>query len=527
MSLLRTGLATAESSIQAIYSLLPQNSPGVCDVMPALISSRRSTLTWWRRPIVLLALVALVHGSAPLILMGSRWGFGIDETVYLSQINAHVPASLFSAPRARGTTLVAAPVTLLTSSVSAVRIWLAMLSAACLFLAYRPWLRARPGYVAPIAAALFSTIWSAAYYAFGAMPNEWVAFALVAASGYTLLFLRQGRHRQLIWIGSAMAITALFRPSDAGFAALGLIVAGVLIESPVRLRVYAVSAVVLGVVLGTAEWVIEAWIRFGGITARIHGAQADQGGGGLRFSGLAQARTLAGPLLCRGNCTAHASIVFWFWWFAGGALIVIALVFARRRLRRGDELLPFVVGLATAAQYILTVSYSAPRFLIPTYALLALPCAAGLAGLRRRVPAGRPRVLLASALAFSLAVHVAIQADVIVRHLMPPIARYDYKVSADAASLHALGVRGPCIVLGQPTWNAALAYSARCTNEPTSGPAVLRAITAGSRVVWLGPGPPPTKYGTHTRRVSLPGSVPGRTFVAYLILGRAAQQPPG
>lgn len=489
---------------------------------PAPTHSDAIARPWWRRPIALLALVALLHGLVPLVLMGSHWGFGIDETVYLSQINAHVPASLFSAPRARGTTLVAAPVTSLISSVSAVRIWLAMLSALSLFLAYRPWVRVCSGYVAPIAAMLFSTIWSAAYYAFEAMPNEWVAFAVVAASGHTLLFLRDRRFRDLTWIVSAMAVAALFRPSDGGFAALGLIVSCVVITGSLKHRMYAVCAVVLGTVLGTAEWVIEAWTRFGGVTARIHGAQAEQGGGGLRFSGLAQVRALAGPLLCRDTCTADASIVFWFWWVVGGVLVLAALLFSRRQLRHGAELLPLIVGLTTAAQYVLTVSYAAPRFLIPTYALLALPCAAGVVGLHSCIRAGRPRTVLAGALAVSLSVHIAIQADVIVRHIMPPIAGFDRKMSADAARLHALGVRGRCIVLGEPAWNSALAYSARCSNVPNTGPAVRRAIAAGAHVVWLGPGPPPAEYGTNTRRVRLPASSPGSTFVAYLVFGAPA-----
>ena len=480
---------------------------------------------WWRRPIVLLAAVAVFHGVIPLLVLGAHQGFGIDESVYLSQINAHVPAGVFSAPRARGTTLVAAPITLLTNSVVAVRVWLAVLSAVCLFLAYRPWLRLRPGAGVPTAALLFSSIWSVVYYSFEAMPNEWVAFAVLAATGYTLQFMRDGRYRRLIWVGLALAVTALFRPSDAGFAALGLGVACVLVDAPVRRRVWAVAVVAVGTAVGTAEWVIEARSSFGGTVARIHAAQAEQGGGGLRFSGLAQVRTLAGPLLCRSGCTASASFVFWLWWVVGGVLLVLAVAFGRRRWRLGDELFPLVVGLATAAQYLLTVAYAAPRFLIPTYALLALPCASAVVGLLTRVGLGggvrrpRARLVLTGAVVAALGAQLAVQGDVLVNHIKPATASYNTWMNADAARLEALGVRAPCILLGQPAWNQALAYRAGCTNTPNRTLAVQRAIARGTHVVWLGPGAPPARYAAISRRVRLPAQTPHTTFRAYLILG--------
>ena len=469
----------------------------------------------------LLVLVAVLHGLVPLVLLGVHWGFGVDETVYLSQLNAHVPASLFSAPRARGTTFVAAPVTLLVHSVAAVRLWLAALSAVCLYLAYRCWLRILPGMIVPLAALLFSSIWSVAYYSFEAMPNEWVAFALVAASGYTLQYLRDGRRSQAAVVVVMVAIVALFRPSDAGFAAVGLIAACVVVRVPLRLRLVAAGAAVGGVVLGSAEWVIEAYTSYGGLGARIHAAQAEQGGGGLRFSGLAQGRTLAGPLLCRAGCSAHVSFVFWAWWLVAGVLLVLALVFARGRSRRGAEFLPLLVGLAVGAQYILTVDYAAPRFLIPTYALLALPCAAGVVGLRDRITGRRTRIVLTGALATAMTIQLVVQADVIVRHIKPSMTAFTRQMYADADRLHAIGVRAPCIVLGLPTRNAAIAFTTGCSNVPNRTVAVRHAIAHGVAVAWIGTGAPPRPYGVVTRRARLAAGRPGHPFVAYVYLRRS------
>ena len=44
-----------------------------------------------------------------------------------------------------------------------------------------------------------------------------------------------------------------------------------------------------------------------------------------------------------------------------------------------SALLPAACGLCVAAQYLFMIDYAAPRFLLPAYALLAIPAADGLA----------------------------------------------------------------------------------------------------------------------------------------------------
>jgi hypothetical protein len=471
---------------------------------------------WRQRSIAMLAAVAVVHAVMPLALLGPHWGLGIDESIYLSQINAHVPAGLFSAPRARGITFLAAPVTALTDSTAALRVWLSVLSAIGLFTAYRPWLRVYGGPVVAIAALLFSSIWSVAYYGFEAMPNEWVAFAVLAAAGHLTVFLRDARGGHLVWLAIAMAVAALLRPSDAGFAAVGLVAACVLIRAPRRLRLRGGLTALAGVGLGTAEWVVEAYTRFGGLDARVHAAQAEQGGGGLTFSGLAQARSLAGPLLCRAGCHADAALVFRLWWIAGAVLILMAVWLGRRRFGQGPDLIVLLVALTGAAQYLFTVGYAAPRFLIPSYALLALPCASAATQLRARASRGRPRIALTGALVGALLAHAFVQVDVVLADVKPPAARFSRQVQADAAALHKLGVRTPCIVLGQPSWNEALAYAARCRNVPRTAATVQELRARGSYVVWLGPSAPPARYGASWRQIALPGPSSTVTQMAYL-----------
>ena len=122
-----------------------------------------------------------------------------------------------------------------------------------------------------------------------------------------------------------------------------------------------------GTALGVAEWVIEAYTSYGGLHARLHAAEAEQGGSGLYFSLGAQSRVLAGPLLCRTGCHASAAIAYRLWWVAAALLVVVALATIRRR-RPLLDLAPIALGVVTAAQYVFTVGYAAPRFLIPSYA---------------------------------------------------------------------------------------------------------------------------------------------------------------
>jgi hypothetical protein len=463
----------------------------------------------WRRPGTLLAAVAVLHALSPLVILGVHWGFGIDETVYLSQLNAYVPAGLFSAPRARGTTLIAAPVTLLTSSVAAVRVWVAALAGLALYLSYRPWLRLRDGHIVPLAALLFSTLWMVIYYAFELMPNEWDALATLAACGYLLLYLRDGRRRHVWAVAALMACVALFRPSDAAYAGAALCVCCVFLRTPVRRRTAAAAAVALGAAAGAAEWVIEAYTSYGGLAARISAAQNENGGGGLHFAGLDQARTLAGPLLCRAGCHAHAAVIFQLWWVALAALLVVAVVTVRERtLVR----VPLAVGLAAAAQYVFTVPYSAPRFLIPAYALLSIPCALGLMCILRAATGSARRRRVAAALAVGLVAHTALQVGVIAKAIAPGVRRGDQHAAAEARQLAYLGVRPPCLVLGEPTDNERLAYLMRCANVPRNGVAVRDEIEDGTHVVWLSSKRPPRVYGADWARDTLARS--GRIYLS-------------
>ena len=180
------------------------------------------------------------------------------------------------------------------------------------------------------------------------------------------------------------------RPGDAVFLAAPLVVAALAVAHWRRWQLAA--AIVAGLVVGSLEWVVEAYVRVGGVFARLHAATAEQGGFGLHLGILAQLRALNGPVQCR-PCTIpwqHPQLSVW--WLALPALVALGLFAARRAGRLESGLLTAVCGLVVAVQYLFLIDYGDPRFLIPAYALLAVPVADALAWLLTEV---RPDVRLA------------------------------------------------------------------------------------------------------------------------------------
>jgi hypothetical protein len=421
----------------------------------------------WRRlvaPGSLLVAVCVLHAISSIAVMGAHYGLGWDEAVYLSQINGHVPAGLFTAPRSRGMTLVGAPVTLLTSSLVALRVWLSLVTAVFMYLGFRLWLRLVDGYVVPLAALLFSLLWTTVYYGFQAMPNLYVALAAVPLTALLVAYLRDpSRRSRLVWVVVCMGALALIRPSDALYIAVALVIALLAFRTVSRrVRLMLAGAVVAGFVAGSLEWFIEAYVRFGDPMRRLQLAQKEQGGGGLHFSLPAQLHTLAGPPLCRGGC--HPSTPGWamVWWFALPLLGVTGVLLARRGQRSAYGL-AIVVGMAVAAEYVLTMSYSAPRFLTPVYAMLLIPAAAGLIGLARRAgPRLRPAALAVVALAV-LAQGVG-QVAIVRRYVVPSDHAQLATYSSIARALRAFAAGRRCLVEGVGA--AAVAYDAQCRSLP-------------------------------------------------------------
>lgn len=460
-----------------------------------------------------------------IVLPGSPLGW--DETVYFSQVSPDRPSAFFSAPRARGISYLVAPVAVLTTSTEALRAYLALLSGGALFLAFAAWRRLLPPALLAGAAALFASLWITQYYGPQAMPNLWVAFAALAGTGCFLRVVRPVPDRwgvrvpagpgMYAGIAAAVAFAALMRPTDAAWLALPLAGAALTIRPWRRPVVLALLAA--GLVVGSLPWIAEAYLHYGGLSARLHRASEIQGGMGLHMAVDDQIRSLQGRSLCRPCNVPWSHPLTGVWWFllpllaAGGALAGV------RARRTAVLLLPVLAGLSLSVPYLFLIDYAAPRFLLPTYALLSLPvaycCYRIVAGVR---PRWRP--VTGGLLVTALALHVAAQYGVLQDVASRARAARDGQERATAA-LNAAGLRPPCTVSGEHA--VQMGWSLGCASRQVSGhdesitPAGLLAVAEDLPAAFLVAGSRPVPdYVRQWRTVPLPKVWGLRDYRAYV-----------
>ncbi|MEV6838432.1 hypothetical protein AB0N17_28650 [Streptomyces sp. NPDC051133] len=408
-----------------------------------------------------LAAVAAAFTLAQLLLVRPGMGLGWDETVYVSQVSAHAPAAFFSAPRARGVSLLVAPVASWSSSTALLRIYLALLSGLALFLALRTWRGLLPARVLALAGALFASLWVTLFYGPQAMPNYWVAVGALATVACFLRTRAHPRDRAAVWgLAAGAALMAWMRPVDAVWTVLPLLALGLLG------RAWRTLAVLLGgLAAGAVEWVVEACTSYGGLARRLSAGSAIQGGLGWHLAVVDQLRSLGGRALCR-PCTGDLpNPAVTVWWYVLPPLAALGLTVAVRARRTAATALPLACAATAAFPYLFLIGYAAPRFLLPAYALLVLPVAGALAHL---VTASRPsrRPVVVTLVCLGLAAHLVVQLAVLV-HLVRGTTAAHRVWSRTAAELHRLGVRPPCLVTGNEA--IPVAFYAGCSSAATTG----------------------------------------------------------
>lgn len=469
----------------------------VSALAPASVSRRLSRLPapgsmWWP------AGVAAAFTASQLLFVSPHMGLSWDETVYVSQFSAHAPAAYFDPARARGVPLLVAPVVVFTSSIVVLRVYLALASGAALAGALWAWRPLRPAWVLALAGVSFGGLWVAQYYGPQAMPDEWVALSCLAAVGF---FLRaasgHGWRGPLAGLTLCLAAATLFRPGDAVFIAVPLALAVPAIAEWRRWQLLA--CVAAGLIAGGAEWVIEAYLRFGGVMARLHAAGAEQGGLGLHLGIWDELKAVNGPTLCRPCTVGWRYPELSLWWLALPALVALGLAGARRAGTLRSSALAAACGLAAGMQYLFLVGYGAPRFLLPMYALLAIPVADGLGWL---VSSDRPerREVALPAVAALLIMQVLVQ-HVVLDHEAGGTVVFHQDYSRAVADLSHLGLRPPCLVKGEQ--DIPIAFYAGCA----SAPRVSAGLAGDRRVVVLEhPGHRAPRYARRWLRRRLAGT---------------------
>jgi hypothetical protein len=448
-----------------------------------------------------LALVAVGIGSLLLQLFLVGWHFGLshDESVYLSQVDPHVPNFAWHAWRAWGLAVLMAPVAVFSPGIAAIRVYVSVLTAVGLVLAFWPWLRVLRSPAVPLAALLFATGWVSVYFGNDVQPNFYVALGAVATVGLFLRVSSLGSTRPalrlFVALGVAVFIVALVRPSDSVLLVGPLVVLALLRRAPRWPS--TVAPLVAGVILGWVPWVIEAYLRFGGPVHRLHLSNAQDAVGGLHLNVRTASfylRMLDGPFYGYRDARSGPLGGYPALWLVvvgiGLALAAYGVVVALRVHQLFPVAAPVLVAASFATFYVFLLTYGAPRFLLPIFALLSIPVATGLVALARtstRLVAASAATLAVTALVAS---NVGVQLASARQHVVHDEGfRTEFLRAGD--DIRRLDLRHPCLLLGaldpQPT-----AYYARCQGGVPDLGAVLisQAMSGRARgmtVVVIGP----------------------------------------
>jgi hypothetical protein len=424
--------------------------------------------------LVLVAAAFVLTELSPGLL---RLGLGTDEMTYIAQTSLHSSGVVLPPVHGRGPALLAAPITLFTTSIVALRLWMAMLSGIGLLLGLLAWRGLRRAWVIAVAGGILGCLGIAQMMGVQVMPDWWEALIGLAATG---LFLQAvtGRMRQKVVLpllaGSVFGLI-LLRPEDAAFLMLPLVIA-IFVHPPWRSRPIAL-AIGAGIAAGLVEWTVEAFIFFGGPLGRLHMMHQEPPRFGFYFTLPYQLQVLNGPWYCKpGQCHSWQYPWLTVWWVAFVALIVVGLIWARRKGLLANSLMAVLPALSVLAGYTLFVPYAAPRYLLPVVALLAIPAADGiarLAAVRRWRRAGRAAVcafLLFGGVSEHFVGHSMISAEDAGRPT----------VITQADILRDLGVHPPCGLI-----STSLAYYLGCA-APWEGeplPEFLR-LQPGGHAGW-------------------------------------------
>ncbi|WP_246530651.1 hypothetical protein [Streptomyces bathyalis] len=417
------------------------------------------------RPLLHLGAVAALYTLLQILLVLPGTGLGWDESVYISQVDDQDPVAYFSAPRARGISYLVAPIVSFTSSTTVLRVCLAVLSGATLLAALWVWRRLLPLPVLTWGGALFAGLWVTLYYGPQAMPNLWCAFGSLAAVGCFLRCARgEDNRRILLGLGASVGVVALMRPPDAAWLVLALGAAALVVRDWRRPVLFA--ALASGALLGAAPWIIEAYTAYGGLFARLHQGSEIQGGMGWNIAIGDHVRALQGRMLCRPCDMAWEEPQTAVWWFALPVLAVAGLVAAVRAGRRDTAVLATVTAVVLALPYLFLMGYAAPRFLLPSYALIALPVGECVRRAFAQGPNGPRPLLLILVPALLLGGHFGVQYQV-----LGSVLERNYtmtgRLTEAADAMHRLGLRAPCTVTGPLA--VPMAHYAGCTSLQSNG----------------------------------------------------------
>lgn len=388
-----------------------------------------------------LFLVSAAFLAAELTPMLLRMPLGADEITYIARTSVHSSGISLPPVHGQGAGLLAAPVTLFTDSLTAIRAWMSVLSAVGLLLSMLCWRGLRPMWVLALGELILASLAITQNSGVQVYPDWWGCLAVLALTG---LFLQavNGTMRDRVVLPLIAFVSfgiVLLRPQNIVFL-MGPVILAVLLVRRWR-KIKIMVAMVVGIALGSAEWALGAYLWFGGLLERVHLAGQEPPALSIYNALGTQLRALNGPWYCiPPHCTGWASPGETPWWVAFAAVATAGLVIGwRQRWMRASTVLAAGTAAWVFLLYAFLVPFGAPRYILPSLALMAILSADAIAW---AVTEGRWRktaVVLSCVFILSgmVSQRVILQRQV-------SLQNWSRNYVQQAAELKKLGVRPPC-----------------------------------------------------------------------------------
>jgi hypothetical protein len=434
----------------------------------AVVAGRPARRPLGRDSVLWLAVVAAAFLVAELTPALLRMPLGTDEITYIARTSVRVSGVMLPPVHGQGAGLLAAPVTLLTDSLLAIRIWMALLSAVGLFLGMLCWRGLRPIWVLALAGLILASLAITQDSGVQIYPDWWGALGVLALTGLLLHAVSGSMRSRVVLplIAVASFVIVVMRPQNLVFIMGPAVLAAVVVPRWRQPRILAAMAA--GTALGFLEWVIGAYVWWGGLAERLR--EAGQEPPTLRpyFSLGTQVKVLSGPWYCIPPKGCQGWDMPWesVWWFVFLGVSILGVVVTWRTAARASAVLAAGTAVWVIAFYTFLVPFGAPRYLSPSLALMSILAADAVAWL---VTKARWRTAgVAFACVFLLS--GIISQRFVVQHLAAA-ENSGRPFLSKADQLRNLGVRPPCAVD-----STAVAYYLGCT-APWDGESMRELLT--------------------------------------------------
>ena len=428
---------------------------------PAIAAGRPARRRLGRESPVWLIVVAAAFLAAELTPALLRLPLGADEITYIARTSVRVSGVMLPPVHGQGAGLLAAPVTLFTDSLTVIRVWMSVLSAVGLFLGLLSWRGLRPMWVLALAGLILASLAITQDSGVQIYPDWWGALGVLALTG---LFLQAvGRRLRprlaLPLIAVASLVIVLMRPQNIVFIMGPAILAAIVVPRWRDRRILVAMAV--GTALGCLEWLIGAYVWYGGLGTRLHEAGQEPPAFSLYFSLGTQAKVLSGPWYCMppGGCHGWTMPGEVAWWVVFLGVVILGLCVTWRTAARASAVLAAATAVWVFALYSFLVPFGAPRYILPALALMSILAADAVAWLVTQARWRKTGVAFACVFLLS----GIISQRYVLQHEAATEAT-ERPFQEQAAKLRSLGVRPPCAI-----WSPSVAYYVGCTAPWTGG----------------------------------------------------------